>query len=77
MTYKIFLICKFSADECLVTREKLNIERILMICSNHSPLAWTLAVARDRWSILLVKQARHVVRVDTWLCETNNQKELA
>ena len=34
-------------------------------------IALSLAVARDRRrrSILLVKQACHAVRVDTWLCE--------
>ena len=32
-------------------------------------IALSLAVARDRR-----KQARHVVRVDTWLCETTYDK---
>ena len=34
-------------------------------CSNHSPLACSSARPPEAE----MKQARHVVRVDTWLCE--------
>ena len=50
---------------CVIIDFALTIALSLAVYSAQPPEA----------EILLVKQARHAVRVDTWLCEITNQKE--